>query len=218
MTLHCLITGTTSGIGRHLAQVALSRGAVVVSIGRSSLEASDGLIERDLDVTDDSALARFIDTLQIPRLDIVVNNAGVYPDPDVGLRDLDTALLLRALDVNAAGPVRVARQALALLERSDRPTIVNVCSDMALNLPRFGPGSYGYRMSKAALNMATACLAQEFPRITSFSVHPGHVRTAMGGKRATVDPRACAEALWRLALDPPGSGAFVDADGRGLDS
>ena len=217
MTIHCLITGTTHGIGRHLAKLALSRGALVVSIGRTGLAAHGRLHEGDIDVTDDLALGSFIGALPIPRLDVVVNNAGVFLDPDVGLRDLDTKHLVRTFDVNAAGPVRVVKHALGLLERSERPTIVNLASDMALHSPRFGPGSYAYRMSKAALNMAMFCLAREFPRITTFSVHPGHVRTAMGGSAATVDPAACAQALWRLALDPPPSGSFVDALGRRLD-
>jgi NAD(P)-dependent dehydrogenase (short-subunit alcohol dehydrogenase family) len=89
---------------------------------------------------------------------------------------------------------------------------------MGLPMPGFLPGSYAYRMSKAALNMLTFCLAAEFPSITTFSVHPGHVRTAMGGDRASVDPEVCASLLWRLAMEPPASGQFIDISAVDMDS
>lgn len=210
MSFHCLITGTTCGIGLHLAEFALSRGAVVVSIGRTGFSRPSQFFERDLDVTDEDALADFISTLPISCLDLVINNAGIFPDADIGLTDLSAHHLLHAFDVNAAGPLRVVRSALPLLQRSDRPIIMNVSSTMGLLMPGFLPGSYAYRMSKAALNMLTFCLAEEFPGITTFSVHPGHVRTAMGGDRASVGPEVCASSLWRLAIEPPASGQFID--------
>lgn len=210
MSFHCLITGTTCGIGLHLAEFALSRGAVVVSIGHSGLSRPNQCFERDLDVTDEDALSKFMATLPISRLDLVINNAGIFPDADIGLADLSVRDLLYAFDVNAVGPLRVVRSALPLLKRSERPTIMNVSSTMGLLIPGFLPGSYAYRMSKAALNMLTFCLVEEFPWITTFSVHPGHVRTAMGGERASVAPEVCASSLWRLAIEPPASGQFMD--------
>lgn len=216
MNLHCLITGTTSGIGRHLAALALRRGALVVSIGDSGLVEHDRLIEQDIDVRDDESIQTFIDRLPIAKLDVLINNAAVFPDPDLGLSDLNTAGLLEAFEINAAAPLRIVRHSLTLLERSSRPTIINLNSNMGLASKGFQPGSYAYRMSKAALAMLSFCLAEEFPWITSFCVHPGHVKTTMGGTEASIEPDACARSLWRLVQQPPPSGRFVDADGRDL--
>lgn len=213
----CLITGTSFGIGRALVDVALEAGAMVLAMGCTGREASDLLHEGEADVRDPGTLKGFFAKLPVERIDILINNAGVFPDPDVGLQELRVDNALDALDVNALGPLRVTRSCLSLLHRARSPRVLNISSNMGSLSATGSPGSYAYRMSKAALNMFTLTLSREFPSFRVLSVHPGWVRTRMGGPRAQVEPRASAEGIWRLATNPPAQGLSYDYLGRPLE-
>jgi NAD(P)-dependent dehydrogenase (short-subunit alcohol dehydrogenase family) len=189
--------------------VARDDGATVIPLGRSGTEMS-------VDIRNADSVEAFVANLSVDRLDILINNAGVFPDPDVGIRDLDLVATLDVLNVNAVGSLRVTQACLPLLKRSPNPRILNISSAMGSLSKKQGPGSYGYRMSKSALNMFTVALATEFPEIRVLSVHPGHVRTLMGGPNAPVQPIDSAKGIWQLATDPPHEGHFFDYLGNSL--
>lgn len=213
----CLITGATQGIGRALVEAALAGGATVVAMGTTGITASGLVYERDIDIRSSEAVAGFLADPPVDRLDILVNNAGVFPDPDVGLQELSIREMLNALDINVVGAARVTRACLPFLRRSASPTILNISSNMGSLSRVSNPGSYGYRMSKAALNMFTVALAREFPSFRTLSVHPGWVQTQMGGPEAPLDPATSAQDIWKLATNPPTEGLFHDYRGEPME-
>ncbi len=147
---------------------------------------------------------------------MLVCNAGVLRRESLDALDLDGALL--QFDVNALGPLRVVS---ALLPRLGAGAKIGLVSSRAGSIGD-GPsgGMVGYRMSKAALNMAGANLAHELaPRGVSVVVlHPGFVRTEMTGGAGSVDPPESAAGLIARIdeLDATTSGRFVHANGDAI--
>ncbi len=146
-------------------------------------------------------------------LDVVVNNAGVAHWDTLETIDLDAAR--QELEVNALGPLRVT---LSLLPRLGAGAKIALVSSKAGSIGDGPSGrNYGYRMSKAALNMLGANLAADLaPRGIHVAVlHPGFVRTEMTGGGGNLDPPQSAAGLIGQidALDASRSGRFVNSDG-----
>lgn len=222
----CFVTGAARGIGKALADVVLESGGHVVAadVDAASLRASFPAEVRRcttlaLDVASAASVEHGVAELHLSRVDILFNSAGVYLDVDVGLPELGDAELMRTININALGPVRVTRALLGHLQQSKCPRVVNISSVMGSVGSNRSGASYAYRMSKAALNMFTKNLSIEFPAIVAVSVHPGHVRTRMGGPGAPLSPLQSARAIWKLAcsLSAEQSGQFLDQQGRPLD-
>jgi NAD(P)-dependent dehydrogenase (short-subunit alcohol dehydrogenase family) len=185
--------------------------------------------EIPIDVTDPESVRRAATaTAHLGGLDIVVNNAGVYnadgTPHQIGGDRQDLARVcaedaLTVLRVNTVGPLVVAaawRDQLTGTMRPDGPLLVNISSRFGSLAERTTGGDYYYAMSKAGLNMLTRCLAADLgPAVTVVSVHPGWVRTGVGGTAAPDRPDVAAAALGRLLerLGPGDSGRFLDRDG-----
>ena len=213
-----LVTGANRGIGLELARQLHARGDAVIATCRASspeldavgCQVIDGVDLAAEDVGETLAAALGDD---VP--DVLVANAGILLREPDGI-DFDGAR--RQFEVNTLGPLRVTT---ALLPRLRSGARLGFVSSMAGSIGD-GPsgGTYGYRMSKAALNVATANLAHELrPRgIHVVALHPGFVRTEMTGGNGNVEPAdAAAGLIARLdELDASGSGSFVHADGREL--
>ncbi|MCA9546657.1 MAG: SDR family oxidoreductase, partial [Myxococcales bacterium] len=181
-------TGANRGIGLALARQLVARGDRVIAAVRKAspeLRALDLRIEEGVDVTDDS-LGGLADRLGDTRLDVVLNNAG-YLERD-GLDGLDLAAIRRQFEINTLGPLKVTAAVLGHLAEGAR--VVHVTSRMGSVADNTSGGYYGYRMSKAALNMAAMSLAHDLrPRGVAVAVvHPGFVRTEMTGGQGLVDP------------------------------
>lgn len=205
------MSGASRGIGAEIAsQLAADHGLLVLAghrkvVGAPAAEGEDappdGVVPVQLDVTDQAsvdAVRHRIDS-DPGRLDVLVNNAGVYgPHDPIAEFDLEEAH--RVLETNTFGALRLAQAMAPLLRASDDARIVNVSSG-AGQLDDMNGGSIGYRMSKAALNAVTKVLAAEEEGIRANSICPGWVATDMGGSGA---PRSVAEgadtAVW-LATD-----------------
>ena len=218
------ITGANRGIGLSLARRFLEAGAHVVATCRNP-EASrelEALADGNLDVyqvelTDGESISRFCSDVSGSVIDVLINNAGVMGGDHQGIDDMDYRAWLYAFEVNTLAPFRLATALLPNLRRAKRPRIVTLSSQMG-SLSREGTGSYAYRSSKAAVNKTMRALAVQLRRegVVVCPVHPGWVRTDMGGANADISAEESAEGLFDLvtSLTLAHSGRFWTWDGR----
>jgi NAD(P)-dependent dehydrogenase (short-subunit alcohol dehydrogenase family) len=217
-----LVTGAGRGLGRELARQYATSGWQVIACGRSrpadSFEA--GIDYQPLDVADPASISALAVRLVGRPLDVLVNNAGVR-SPLPGLDHLQPDEFLDVLRINTLGPVLLTRALRANLRLGGDPVVANIGSragSMAEGLLDDDDDDYAYRCSKAALNMATVQLARDLQPdgITVLSLHPGWVKTDMGGAQAVLPAKESAKALRSIiaAAKPERSGAFLAFDGR----
>jgi len=222
MTRVGLVTGAARGIGLELCRLLLEKGDTVVACPRSGGSDELGALAGDfpdtlhvvaMDVRSDASVAAAVAEIEkrVDRIDVLFNNAGIYPK-DTGLEALDLDDLTRAFEVNGVGPLRVVRACLPLLRRGHGRRLIQITSLMGSIADNSSGGSYAYRMSKTALNMAVKNLGHELGRegFISLAIHPGWVQTRMGGPAAPMDVRACATETVRIALsaEPADNGSF----------
>jgi NAD(P)-dependent dehydrogenase (short-subunit alcohol dehydrogenase family) len=198
-----VVTGGSRGFGMEVARVLLGKGWDVVTIARSRSGELDRMrhvtqIQGDVGVMDLSKLKMAVGDRPI---DLLVNNAGVG-GTGVKLESFAHEEFESAFSVNVLGPARVTGSLLPNLRRGEHPLVVNISSRLAsLNRQAAGeyrhiPTSYAYRITKAAQNMLSVCMAEELgDAVRVWAVHPGRLRTAMAGADADGDP---AEAAMRL--------------------
>lgn len=231
-TRRVLITGTSRGLGLEFTRQYLERGDRVFAMLRHPGESKEldalaakfpeRLTQIAGDVTDDPSIeaARAKVASATGALDILINNAGTYPKSGGGLADLDLAEIRSVYDVNAVGPLRVTRAFLALLKKGSGPRVIGITSLMGSIEDNSSGGSWAYRMSKAALNMANRNLAIDLrgDGIACVVLHPGWVRTDMGGPNAPLTPQESVASMIRTidALTPEKSGGFYDREGQPL--
>jgi NAD(P)-dependent dehydrogenase (short-subunit alcohol dehydrogenase family) len=228
--MRALVTGSSRGLGLGLCTVLAERGDEVLGACRQptpELEALGIRVVSGIDVTEPSAVEALRAAVGDERLDLVICNAGVHESFDAdGIEDTDLAAVAHELDVNVLG---VARTVAALLPAvRDGATIALITSGAAAP-GREKKGGYGYKMSKAALNMLGQVLADEVrPRgISVLLVSPGPVdtdllRAVFGSGRTHFDPAQAPspEDGARIVLSlidratPELSGCWLDHDGR----
>ncbi len=189
-----LVTGANRGIGAEIAARLVDLGATVYAGARDPETVTATHQEPvELDVTDMSQVAAAMERLRAEsgRLDVLVNNAGVY-GPQGQYGDVDTAAIDRTLRTNLLGPMLVTRYALPLLVSDDRSgaRVVNVSSGSGQFADGIDDSHLPYGVSKAGLNAFTQGLARQYPSLYVNAACPGWVRTDMGGEHA---PRSVAE-------------------------
>jgi len=225
-----LVSGANRGIGLEIARGLARQGLLVVMGSRelgAGVEASEpmqaeGLIVSavGLDVTDQASVDHAVgEAVRLyGRLDVLVNNAGVLLDGDSSgvsnVASVPPDLVRATYEVNVIGAVRMMQAALPIMRMQEYGRIVNV-SSTAGQLAQMGAKYPAYRMSKAALNALTRTAAAEVGDgpIKINAMHPGWVRTDMGGPEAERSVEQGAEtALWlaTLAEDGPTGGFFQD--------
>ncbi len=173
-----------------------------------------------LDVTRPEQVAELACTLVDAPIDVLINNAGVYlerTEPH-GLGSLRYEDWVETLTVNTLGPVRVTEAFVGQVGRSERRLVVAITSHMGSIADIERAGSYYYRSSKAALNAAMKGLALELARhgIGILLLHPGWVRTRMGGRNAPVTPETSVSGI-RAIIEKSrvvDSGRFLRYDGK----
>ena len=218
---HWVITGASRGIGLEMVGQLLASKVDVTALVRqpSKAKALQALAEGhshlrilEADVTRDSDVIRAAESLNGKTIDVLVNNAGIYMEGDGQLSELDPKIVEQTFIVNALGPMRTTKAFLPLLRKSSRPVIANITSKMGSIADNGSGGSYAYRMSKSALNMFTKTLSIEFPQAIVLSLHPGWVKTDMGGSNAPTEPRDSASGLIHVIREAAAkdSGRFFD--------
>lgn len=216
-----VVTGANRGIGLELCRQLAGRGGDVVGVCRESSAELDALgvrVEDGVDVTigeQVTALARRLAGVEISTL---ILNAGVLlRDGLVGLDEDGFEALRLQLDVNAIGPLRVA---VALLDNLAPGSKIAIVTSRMGSLADNTSGSYyGYRMSKAAVNMAGVSLAHDLrPRGVAVALlHPGMVATRMtGGAGISVEESATGLLARIGALTLETTGSFWHQSGERL--
>jgi NAD(P)-dependent dehydrogenase (short-subunit alcohol dehydrogenase family) len=208
------ITGADKGLGYSLAQRFLRAGAhVFAGQHQANSDLSDlaksfpkTLTPISLDVTQLESVSQAANTVAklVPALDVLINNAGVMLENRTPLLELDLARLplFETLDVNTFGPLRMVQQFLPLLEKSDHKLILNISSEAGSITDCWRESEFAYSMSKAALNMQSRIL-QNYLKPRGFkilAVHPGWMRTDMGGADADINADEAAEGIFNLAV------------------
>jgi NAD(P)-dependent dehydrogenase (short-subunit alcohol dehydrogenase family) len=214
------ITGANRGIGLELAKLYRARGDEVVAIVRhssSELESTGAAVIADVDVADSEAVAALATHPDIPQLDLLLNVAGILDEESMDSDDWPERIR-RQFDVNATGPLAVT---LALRSRLGTGARVGILSSRVGSLAdNSSGGHYGYRMSKAAVNMAGVNLAHDLKPdgVAVFLLHPGYVRTEMTGGRGSKDAGTSARELVALVdrLTLAETGTFWHAEGYEL--
>lgn len=173
-----LITGASSGIGRHLCSALMNRGARVVAASRSATRAGvDAALAIDMDVGDSESVAIGVARVQeiFGSLDAVINNAGIVENSN--LTKMTPDAWESVITTNLSGPYHVVRAAYPLLAKA-RGAIINLSSIAGVK-PMRGLGAYG--ASKAALLHLTKVMALELARdgIRANAIVPGYIHTPM---------------------------------------
>jgi NAD(P)-dependent dehydrogenase (short-subunit alcohol dehydrogenase family) len=229
MSKTVLVTGAARGLGLEFCRQLSAAGHRVIACPRTSGEAdlerlaaasADRVRIEPVDVTDDTRVRELAASLEGEAVDVLIGNAGVFPSGGSAERGFDTDALLHAYRVNAVAPLSFAHALLPALRRGSTRKIAHVTSLMGSIGDNTSGGSYAYRMSKAALNQATRTLALELGSdgFTVLVLHPGWVRTRMGGSGAPLEIDASVAGMIRVieAATPRDGGRFLAWDGREL--
>ena len=222
-----IVTGANRGLGLEFTRQLLARGDHVVAACRHPGKASElnhlageypgRLHVLPLDVAEEKSRTAFARELPLVAdgIDLLINNAGVLHSGE-RWGSVSEANLADSLRTNAMGPFLLT-QALAS-QLAERATVANISSGMGSISDDPDFHSPSYRISKAALNMATRMLARalESRGIPVIALCPGWVRTDMGGSSAQITPPESVSALLQVidAVTPERSGGFFDRFGK----
>lgn len=213
-----LVTGANRGIGLELCRQLAARGDQVIAVCRTASEELAGLNVRVLDgvdVTDAVSVGSLQSRLGAENLDWLINNAGVLSVETLDHLDFDA--MERQFRVNALGPLRVTSALLGNLPKGARVGIIT--SRMGSIEDNTSGKYYGYRMSKAAVNMAGMSLARDLKDkgVAVALLHPGMVATDMTGGQGVTPEHSASGLIRRMdALDMGTSGTFWHAEGEPL--
>jgi NAD(P)-dependent dehydrogenase (short-subunit alcohol dehydrogenase family) len=215
-----LVTGSNRGIGLEYCRQLQARGEQVIATCRqpsAELEALGVRIESGVDLTAEESIVNLVARLGGIPLDGLIHNAGILES--TSLDALDPASVRRQFEVNALAPLRLTHALLPQLQRGSKLGLMT--SRMGSIDDNSSGGSYGYRMSKVALNMAGRSLAIDLrPRGIAVAIlHPGLVRTRMVNFNAQgISPEQAVQGLLQRidALTLETSGTFWHANGEVL--
>ncbi|HEX2572464.1 MAG TPA: SDR family oxidoreductase [Polyangia bacterium] len=222
-----LVTGANRGIGLEFVRQLAARGDTVEAVARRP-ERSPLLLElaqrspalvrlHTADVTNDYNVRALAGEFEGVGIDVLVNNAGVMGRL-APLAEIDLEDVMHTFAVNAVSPLRLARALLPALRRGQARRIVHITSKMGSIDDNKSGGAYGYRMSKAALNMASRSLANDLrgEEMVSAVLHPGWVKTDMGGPGAMISTEESVRGLLRVmdGLTLAHSGRFFSYAGE----
>ena len=209
MTKPILITGASRGLGTDLAELYLSKDyTVFVGVRNTTADNILALKERykdklqilEMDVASDSSVISASEKFKdyATSLEIIINNAAIH-DKDT-LEDINFEKALEIYNINTLGSLRVTKNFLTYLNQGSTKVLVNISSEAGSigSCPR--SGEFGYCMSKSALNMQSVLLQNLLKKdgIKVLSVHPGWMRTDMGGKHAAIDSSETASGVYEL--------------------
>jgi NAD(P)-dependent dehydrogenase (short-subunit alcohol dehydrogenase family) len=221
-----IVTGASRGIGAEFVRQLLGAGYEVHAVTRNpeklretvSGDKTQLLKTHAIDLEAKDGPTRLLTALEGRPIDLLVNNAGIYLEADEGFEQIDFEEVRRSFEVNTLIAARVCQTLLPNLKKAHSAKVVQITSLMGSIADNDSGGSYAYRMSKAALNMFNKCFAKEFPKLIAIVLHPGWVRTEMGGSQAPVTPEASVRGMLEMIKKAgvQDSGKFYDFEGDEL--
>jgi len=225
-----LITGANRGIGLELTRCYASRGDTVIACCRSPQhaddlrrikeQANDSVIIHELDVTDDISIAALKTSLGSMAIDVLINNAGVISPKNQSTWEMDFDGFLNTLNVNTLSPLRMLQAFMDPLKASTAPKAITISSDMG-SFTSPTTDRIAYRTSKAAVNRIMCAAAQDLKpeNIIIALIHPGWVKTDMGGPDAHITPPQSAAGVVEVIdnLDIDTSCGFFAWDGSKIE-
>ncbi|MUT65353.1 SDR family oxidoreductase [Paenibacillus sp. NEAU-GSW1] len=226
-----LITGANRGLGLAIAAEACARGHVVLAGVRST--ASAGGLDKlsaeypgqlhllPLDVNDESSVQAAAAQAAAEHgnyIDAVINSAAILLGREQKLEQLDFGQVEQTMQTNLYGPMRVMKHFLPLLQRGERQCVMNISSEAGSIAGAYG-GDYSYALSKSALNMFSAQLrgALSPQGMLVYALHPGWIRTDMGGGNAPGDAAVAAAGIMSIVdrtASPQPEALFITHKGQ----
>jgi len=218
------ITGAGRGLGLEFAKQYASDGWRVHATVRDPKKADalqtlgSAVTVHRLDVRDFKATAELGREIAREAIDVAIANAGISPGHKVSIAEIDEDAWLDTFAVNSVAPMAVAGALLPALKRGEGKKLIAITSRMGSIAENTAGGSYPYRASKAALNAAWHSLANDHREVIAVVLHPGWVRTDMGGSSAPVGPTDSIAGMRRVIakLKQSDSGKFFDFEGKEL--
>lgn len=226
--MHYAITGASRGLGLEFVRQLLSRGDTIDAGVRSPpearqlqelvREAGGRLRLHALDIADPKSVDAFAASVgQEQPLDVLINNAGVY-GKDGALNELDYESMAHTFAINTLGPLRLTAALLPALRRGSARRIIHITSKMGSLSDNGMGGSYAYRISKAALNMAMRNMHVDLHTegFVTIAMHPGWVQTDMGGPQAPLRPEESVRGMINVIdrLKAEDGGRFFSYEGQ----
>jgi len=219
MSLSVVITGTNRGIGLSFCRLYKARGFNVYAACRKSSPELQSLgvhIIEGVDITEDRGIARLVSALEGVDIDLLINNAGILRNEILG--NIDKESIRQQFEVNALAPLVITDALMGQLTNNAKVALIT--SRMGSVADNTSGGRYGYRMSKAALNIAGVSLAQDLKSrgVAVAILHPGLVGTDMIGGHGDITPDTAAERLAQRIdeLNLGNSGTFRHSNGKVL--
>jgi NAD(P)-dependent dehydrogenase (short-subunit alcohol dehydrogenase family) len=218
-----LVTGASRGLGAEFVRQYARAGWDVIACSRkpSDLPGAAGNISQyPLEVTDFAAVKALADKLSGTSIDVLVNNAGIS-GPEAGtLGSVDADVWHRTFLINALAPLKIAEAFTEHVAASAQRKMVAITSRLGSIALNNEGGRYAYRASKAALNMHWKSLSCDLRGngVICTVLHPGWVRTDMGGASAPVSPPESVAGMISVIdrLKAEDNGAFFNYDGTSL--
>ncbi|MEW4227592.1 SDR family oxidoreductase [Priestia megaterium] len=226
-----LVTGGNRGIGYELVRQLAVDGFKVILTSRNSesghkamQKLKDSYLDVSfvvMDISSEASIRQAAATVseQYERLDVLINNAGIYLDKNQKLVNLDPSVIEKTLETNFFGAYHVIRSFMPLMEQQAYGRIINVSSEYGAMSEMSSSGVGAYKLSKLILNGLTQLIAAESTKdIKINAVDPGWVSSDMGGPSAPRTPQQAARSiLWLATIGPEGPSGGFFKDGKQID-
>ena len=220
-----LITGANRGIGLKFAEVLSANNNIYATArditNADDLKKFDNTELLELDLLDKDSIKSFCSELKDIPLDMIINNAGIFQDEQMEETILDPELWLDEIMINAIGPVVLSQKLKENIMSGNDKKIIFISSQMGSIDDNYSGGYYFYRTSKSALNSAAKSLSIDWKAdgISVLMLHPGWVRTDMGGSNAKLDIDTSVSKMLDVinSLDMGKTGTFLNYEGKKLE-
>lgn len=220
-----LITGANRGIGLKFAEILSANNNIYATArditNADELKKFDNTELLELDLLNKDSIKSFCSELKDIPLDMIINNAGIFQDEQMEETILDPELWLDEIMINAIGPVVLSQKLKENIMSGNDKKIIFISSQMGSIDDNYSGGYYFYRTSKSALNSAAKSLSIDWKAdgISVLMLHPGWVRTDMGGSNAKLDIDTSVSKMLDVinSLDMGKTGTFLNYEGKKLE-